>query len=79
MGLNNKNVLFISPKFFGYELEIKKELESQGARVDYYDERPKNSAFMKALIRLNLKKIIAKQIDRYYQNILIKAEEKKYD
>ncbi len=39
--LQGKTVLLLAPKFFGYELEIKKELENLGAKVLYFDERPK--------------------------------------
>ena len=31
--LQGKKVLLLAPKFFGYELEIKKELEGFGAKV----------------------------------------------
>ena len=54
MNLSGKTVLLLAPKFFGYELEIKKELENFGARVIYFDERPKNDFF----IRLNLKSFL---------------------
>src|SRR5437879_12342118 len=47
-----KRILFIAPKFFGYEKEIKSRLESLGAHVDFYDDRPSNSAFSKIAIRL---------------------------
>lgn len=79
MILENKRVLFIAPKFFGYEIEIKKEMEKMGAVVDYFDERPKNSTFMKAAIRLNMKKIITKETKRHYKKIVDKSKENKYD
>ena len=40
MELKGKRVLFIGPKFFGYELEIQKELENLGAKVDFFAEKP---------------------------------------
>lgn len=70
MNLNGKTILFLAPKFFGYELEIKKELENFGAKVIYFDERPKNDFFTKVFIRLNLKSFISKKIDDYYKNII---------
>lgn len=48
----NKRILFIAPHFFRYEQEIKKRLESLGAHVDFYDDRPSNSALTKIVIRL---------------------------
>jgi len=47
-----KKILFIAPKFFGYEREIKNRLESLGAQVDFYDDRPSNSAWSKFAIRM---------------------------
>lgn len=70
MDLNGKTVLLLAPKFFGYEIEIKKELENFGAKVIYFDERPKNDFFTKVFIRLNLKSFISKKIDDYYKNII---------
>ncbi|WP_151948815.1 lipopolysaccharide biosynthesis protein [Aliarcobacter butzleri] len=69
MNLSGKTVLLLAPKFFGYELEIKKELENFGAKVIYFDERPKNDFFTKLFIRLNLKSFISKKIKKYYQSI----------
>lgn len=70
MNLSGKTVLFLAPKFFGYEFEIKKELENFGAKVIYFDERPKNDFFTKVFIRLNLKFFISRKIENYYKNII---------
>lgn len=67
--LTGKTVLLLAPQFFGYELEIQTELESLGAKVIYFDERPNNNFFTKALIRLNWKSLISKQINKYYRDI----------
>ncbi len=76
---SNHNILLLCPTFFGYEIEIKKELENLGANVFYFDERPKNSFFTKALIRLDQKKIIKNQINEYYQNIIESIKDKFID
>lgn len=68
--LSGKTVLLLAPQFFGYEHEIQAELESLGAKVIYFDERPKNDFLTKALIRLNLKSFINRRINNYYLNIL---------
>lgn len=70
MDLSGKTILLLAPQFFGYELEIKKELESLGAKVIYFDERPKNDFCTKAFIRLNFKTFISKRINSYYKNIV---------
>lgn len=70
--LQGKRILFFAPNSFGYEYEIKKELERQGAVVEFYDERPSNTSFVKALIRLNKKRI------RFYTNRYFNAVISKY-
>lgn len=72
--LQGKKILLLAPKFFGYELEIKKELENLGVTVFYFDERPKNDFFTKVFIRLNLKRLIQKQVDEYFSNIIKSTE-----
>ena len=79
MNLSGKTVLLLAPKFFGYELEIKKELENLGAKVIYFDERPKNDFFTKVFIRLNLKSFISKKIDDYYKNIIQEIKDESID
>lgn len=58
MNLNNKNILFISPKFFNYEKEIVNKLREFGANVHYIDDRFDNGFLVKALLRLGIGKII---------------------
>ena len=79
MNLSGKTVLLLAPKFFGYELEIKKERENLGAKVIYFDERPKNDFFTKVFIRLNLKSFISKKIDDYYKNIIQEIKDESID
>lgn len=79
MNLFDKKVLLFAPKFFGYEKEIKNELENLGAKVIYFDERPKNDFFTKVFIRLNLKFFISKQIGNYYKNILESIKKENID
>ena len=64
--LKGRKILFIGPKFFGYEIEITKTLISLGAKVDFYDERPKNSFLVRVFIRLNFKFLINDLIEKYY-------------
>ncbi|MCG3705712.1 hypothetical protein L5F43_04335 [Aliarcobacter butzleri] len=79
MNLSGKTILLLAPRFFGYELEIKKELESFGAKVIYFDERPKNDFFTKVFIRLNLKSFISKRIEDYYKNIIETIKDENID
>lgn len=50
--INGKQVLFIAPQFFGYELEIVEEMRRRGALVDFLPDRPFTSPLMKAVTRL---------------------------
>ena len=49
--LKNKNILLISPNFFNYEIEIKKELKHLGAHVTLLPDRPFGSPLIKAIAR----------------------------
>ena len=59
------NLLVIAPKFFGYESDIVDEFSMKGYHVDYYDDRPSNTTFTKACIRLGLNKLITNSIKKH--------------
>ena len=63
-------VLLISPRFFGYELDIAQAFERRGFAVEFIDERPSNSAAMKALFRVQ-PKALARSVDRYYRRLRV--------
>ena len=65
-----KNILVISPKFFGYENRIVEHLSRRGAHVTFLDERPGNSIWIKALVRIN-SIFLKPMIYRYYAKALI--------
>jgi hypothetical protein len=73
-----KRILFISARFFNYEKEIQQKLESFGAIVDYFDERPGNDFMTKALIRVN-RKLLFKKNDQYYEQIIERTKHHQYD
>lgn len=77
--LKNKKILFLAPKFFNYEVEIKNELENYGANVFYFDERPKNDFFTKVFIRLNLKSLLHNTINKYYNGIIENTKDENFD
>jgi hypothetical protein len=76
--LKNKKILFIGPKTFNYESEIISCLESYGAIVNYYDDRPYEANFKKIFLRL-FPLLFKKGIYKYFKNILIESDHKKYD
>lgn len=71
-------VLFIAPKFFGYEREIKLELERVGCQVEWRNERPASSPLIKALIRFR-PELVAMISDAYFDRIIQEAVERQFD
>ena len=78
MFLENRSILFFSAQAFGYQNEIRAEMERMGARMDYFDERPANSFAVKAAIRIN-RNLLARYIDRYHARIIERTKNRKYD
>jgi hypothetical protein len=67
--LSGKNIVLLCPRFFDYEKEIKSVLENLGANVIWFDDRPSNDFFSKAIIRVN-KNFLSRKIDAYYERII---------
>ena len=61
-----ERALIVTPRFFGYEEDIASEFRRQGFHVDLIDERPSNSAFMKALFRVRAS-ALTRSLDRYFR------------
>lgn len=76
--LTGKSVLYVAPRFFGYEREIADELVRRGAQVDFLLDRPFDTPLMAAVTRFRRGWIIG-AADRYYQRQLAHLSEKKYD
>jgi hypothetical protein len=57
------------PKFFGYEQEIKVEMERQGAVVDWLPDRPFDSSVLKALTKLRPEWLLP-YTDACYESLL---------
>lgn len=74
----NRKILFFAPKFFNYEIEIKKKLEQLGAQVDFYDERMNPTNLDKVIIRLK-KDLLKIRIKKYYSEIIEKSKKNNYD
>lgn len=67
--LEGKRVLFVAPRFFGYEQDIKGELERRGAVVDWLPDRPFDSPFMTAVTKLR-SDWVKPAADRLYERLL---------
>ena len=75
---SDKKVLLIMPRFFDYPEIICDELNRKGYEVDYYDDRPSTSPWIKAIIRIN-KDYIQGYIQRYFSRIMEDIKSKTYD
>lgn len=69
--VNGKNILFISPEFFGLEKNIMDVLKENGANVTWYDERSVKSSFGRAINSI-CPKVFMPQSNKYYFRILEK-------
>lgn len=67
--LKNKNILLISPNFFNYEIEIKKELKHLGAHVTLLPDRPFTSPLIKAIARY-ARALILPLFDFFYRRTI---------
>ncbi|XTZ39826.1 hypothetical protein ACQYRI_07515 [Salmonella enterica] len=70
MAVGSKNILLISPVFFGYEKKIKEELTSQGWIVTFCDTRPSNSFFSKSLMRMGINFLIKSKLKKHHNSII---------
>ncbi|HEV2990116.1 MAG TPA: hypothetical protein VG759_16860 [Candidatus Angelobacter sp.] len=73
-----RRILFIAPRFFGYERDIVNELRRRGAAVDILPDRPFDTPFMKAVTRFSRKWVIP-AADRFYRRELERLGRSSYD
>lgn len=73
-----KRMLFISPKFFGYESAIQSAFEELGIEVDFVDERPNNSALARALVRV-MPQLMGRHIRLHYEKQRAWIKHRRYD
>lgn len=76
--LQGKKILVFAPAFFDYEKAIVKKLKDMGFHVTFYDERPSNSTFGKAIVRL-YKRGARAIIDKYYRQIMSEVKGCSFD
>ncbi|WP_458128150.1 hypothetical protein [Pseudomonas sp. Z2-11] len=76
--LQGKKILYVAPRFFGYENEIQDELIRRGARVDFLLDRPFDTPVLKAITRIS-RGLIIKAADKYYASELQKLNSDAYD
>lgn len=69
ISLLGKRVLLIAPRFFGYDRDIRGEIERRGAVVDWLPDRPFDSPLMTALTKLKAE-WVQPAADRLYDRML---------
>jgi len=76
--LAGQRVLLVMPKFFGYEKDIRSEMERQGAIVDWLPDRPFDSSILKSVAKLRPDYLLP-FTDVYYQKVLEDLGTPKYN
>jgi len=76
--LLGKNILLIAPRFFGYERDIRNELEKRGARVDWLVDRPFDKPWQMATTRL-LPSLVLPVVTRHSYKALEELGATNYD
>jgi len=76
--LDGKRVLLVAPRFFGYEREIRSEIERRGAVVDWLPDRPFDTPLMTALTRHKPQWVLP-SADRLYERLLLRTGATHYD
>lgn len=76
--LDGTRVLLVAPRFFGYEREIRSELERRGAVVDWLPDRPFDTPLMSALTRYKPEWVLP-HADRLYERLLSDMGATHYD
>ena len=76
--LDGKRMLLVAPRFFGYEREIRSEIERRGAVVDWLPDRPFDTPLLTALTRHKPQWVLP-SADRFYERQLLQMGATKYD
>jgi len=76
--MKNKKVLYMGTPIFNYSKKIISEFEEQGYSVDYYNDRPSESSFVKGVIKVR-RSLMGILIQRYFEKIMSETKGKNYD
>jgi len=75
---DGERILFIAPRFFGYEREIADALRARGATVDWLADRPYDTTAMTAVTRF-VPRVVLPFADRLYQRRIEAIAPGQYD
>lgn len=74
----SKRLLYIGTPIFNFYQHIISEFEQRGFIVDYYNDRPSESSWIKGIIKMK-KNLVKKIIMRYFENLIEETKKEKYD
>lgn len=77
--LDRKKILMIAPKYYGYEENIKTQLEKEGAQVYYIQENLENSKFLLRFIKQFNSSISQKMYTNYLYREVDQIKEVEFD
>jgi len=73
-----KRVLYIGTPIFNYHQQITAEFEAQGYSVDFYDDRPSESSWIKGMLKIK-PSMMSSLIQTYFDKIMAETQGKSYD
>jgi len=76
--MQNKQVLYIGTPIFNYHKRIIGEFEDQGYTVDFYNDRPSESSWIKGILKIK-PSMMSSLIKKYFDKILTETQGNSYD
>ena len=76
--MQNKRVLYIGTPIFNYHQRIIAEFEEQGFLVDFYNDRPSESSWIKGILKIK-PSMMSSLIQKYFDKIMAETRSKSYD
>ncbi|MPM51286.1 hypothetical protein SDC9_98034 [bioreactor metagenome] len=70
--------MYIGTPIFNYHKKIIAEFEAQGYSVDFYNDRPSESSFVKGMIKIK-KSLLNSLIQKYFDKIMSEIKDETYD
>lgn len=76
--MQKKRVLYIGTPIFNYHQRIISEFEAQGYFVDFYNDRPSESSWIKGMLKIK-PSMMSSLIQKYFDKIMTETTGKSYD
>jgi len=76
--MQKKRVLYIGTPIFNYHQRIIAEFEEQGYFVDFYNDRPSESSWIKGILKIK-PSMMSSLIQKYFDKIIAETQSERYD